>query len=152
MAVLSWGKCTIKHSPSTAGEPTNGEGATWTVIDTPKEGTTKITGQKGDKKEAKEEGGATVDVRYGASTAQLVFTHFLKKDGTPFVSDHDGIIPGEHAFQIIPEDADCIGVQIDASTGSVEKDFSSDEGILFTYTFDVLKPKTGDMVKFKKIS
>lgn len=41
MAILSWGKPKIQHTPSINGAPA--AGAVWKDIDTPKEDTTKLT-------------------------------------------------------------------------------------------------------------
>ena len=61
MSILSWGKPTIETTPSTDGAP--GSSASWTTIDTPKDGTTQLTTTAGTETEAVEEGGDVVDSR-----------------------------------------------------------------------------------------
>lgn len=140
MAVLSWGKCDIKHK--------GGSDTAFTSIDTPKSDTTKLTSTAGQETTATEEGGAIVDYRRGKTTYQLEFDIFVKKGGpAPFVTDDDGVVEGEHAFQVIPEDTTCEGIQIDRSVLSVEKNYSTADGIILHYVAKVLKPATGASVK-----
>lgn len=146
--ILSWGKPTIKKATSTAGVPD----ADWTAIDTPKEDTTKLETTEGEEKVATEEGGEVVDVVYEKNTYTLSFQLFVKK-GTPLpFEDNDGIVAGEYAIQVIPEDKACIGIQIDRCSVRAITNYTSSDGILVTYNCKVLKPKTGKMVKQQVIS
>lgn len=143
MSVLSWGKCLIQHSVSTDGAPS----ATWEDWDTPKEDTTTLTPTAGNETTATEEGGDVIDVRYGKTTYELTFTLFVKKGKKRPVDDNDGIITGEHAFRVIPEDTGCEGIQIDRSVLRVEENYSTADGKTLVYTAKVLKPATGKSVK-----
>ena len=143
MAILSWGKDRIQHSESVAGAPTG----VWNELDTPKEDTTKLTPTAGTVTEAKEEGGEVVDSRSTKNSYELEFDLFVKK-GTPRpFDDNDGVIPGEHAFRVIPEDESCEGIQIDRATLRVEESYSTAEGKMLHYVAKVLKPASGKMVK-----
>ena len=102
MSVLSWGKCKIQTTTSTNGAPASS--GPWKDIDTPKEDTTKVTPTAGSEKTATEEGGELVDVRYGKNTYTLEFDLFVKKGKDRPFEDNDGLISGEHAFRVIPED------------------------------------------------
>ena len=143
MAIISWGKPKIEYAKSVNGVP-NGS---WTQIDTPKEDTTELTTTQGDKKEATEEGGAVVDVRYGANSYQLVFTLFAKKGKTKPIPDSNGVIEGNYAWRITPEDPACEGVLIENSTVSVQDAYTPADGKTWIYTVEVLKPASGDMLK-----
>lgn len=145
MAILSWGKCRVLHALSISGAPA--ANAEWNQWDTPKEDTTKVTPTKGTKKEAVEEGGDLVDVRYAKNKYALEFEIFVKKGVARPIEDIDGIIAGEHAFRIIPEDEECEGVQIDRCSGTVDESYSTADGKMLKYTFDVTKPVSGKMVK-----
>lgn len=145
MSVLSWGKCKIQTTPSVDGAP--GASAEWKDIDTPKEDTTQLTTTQGDKVEATEEGGAVVDTRYKANTAELAFDLFVKKGGTAPFTDTDGAVSGEHAFRVIPEDKDCQGIQIDRGSVNVQIAYTAADGITLHHVVSVMKPKTGNMVK-----
>lgn len=149
MAVISWGKPRIKIGKYQA----NGNApSSWTEVPTPVEGSTELSVSKGDKKEAKIEGGEAEAVRYGANTYELLFSVRDAKDRTPFVTDVDGVIEGEYAIVLQPEDPKANGIQIDKCVLSAEVSYSSEEGIVRKYTASVLKPKTGSQVKFKVIN
>ena len=145
MALLSWGKPNIETTTSTNGAPVTS--ATWTAIDVPKDTTTKLTPTAGTEVEAVEEGGDVVDSRTGKNKYQFEFDHFVKKGKTRPWEDTDGIIAGEHAFRLTPEDEDCEGIQIDRCTLRVEESYTTADGIMLHYVAKVLKPATGKMVK-----
>lgn len=145
MAILSWGKCLIQHADSVNGAPA--AGAAWTDIDTPKEDTTKITPTAGNEVTATEEGGDVVDARTGKNTYQFEFDLFVKKGVARPFDDNDGIITGEHAFRVIPEDDTCEGAQIDRCTLRVEESYSTADGKLLHYVGRCLKPAAGKTVK-----
>lgn len=145
MSLLSWGKPKIETATSTNGAPQ--ASATWKEIDTPKDTTTKLTATAGTEQEAIEEGGEVVDSRTGKNKYQFEFDHFVKKGKERPWQDNDGVIAGEHAFRVTPEDEDCEGIQIDRSTLRVEENYSTAEGIMLHYVAKILKPSTGKMVK-----
>lgn len=143
MAILSWGKCKVETCPSTDGAPSG----SWKELDTPKEDTTKITPTAGSEQTATEEGGAMVDARYGKNTYQVEWDNFVKKGVDRPFEDEDGLIAGEHAIRITPEDESCEGALIERCTLRVEESFTTAEGKLLHYVGRVLKPKEGKMVK-----
>lgn len=143
MSVLSWGKPTIKHAKSESGAATG----TYTALDTPKQDTTTLTTTAGDEVQALEEGGGLVDVRYGASSYELAFEMFLKKGATDPFTDVDGVISGEFALQIVPEDKTCEGIQIDRCALRREIAYTAADGITYKYTAKCLKPATGNIIK-----
>lgn len=143
MSVISWGKPTLKFAASVAGSPSGA----WNLIDTPKEGTTKLSVTAGTEVTAVEEGGEIVDSRNGKNTYQFEFDLFVKKGvARPFV-DNDGIIAGEYALRVIPEDTACEGIQIDRCSLRVEESYSVEEGKLLHYVARGLKPASGKTVK-----
>lgn len=143
MSVLSWGKCSITKTTSTSGAPTSN----WAAIDTPKEDTTKLTTTAGTETTATEEGGGIVDARFARASYQLEFDLFVKKGGTRPFTDDDGVIAGEWAFRVTPEDATCEGIQIDRSTVRVEESYSTADGKLLHYVVRCLRPASGNTVK-----
>lgn len=145
MAILSWGKCKIETTTSTDGAP--GELLNWTELDTPKKDTTKLTPTTGEEILALEEGGEVVDARYGKTTYQLEFDLFVKKGKERPFEDIDGLIAGEHAFRITPEDDTCEGIQIDRSVVRCEENYTTADGKMLHYVAKCLKPKTGNTVK-----
>ncbi len=146
MAILSFGKCTIAHSPSENGAPTAANDA-WKALDTPKNGTVKLTPSVGTEIKALEEGGGLVDYNVGYNEFTFEFDQFVKKGKANDFDDEDGLISGEHAFRVIPNDPTCKGIQIDRSVLRVEESYNTTDGIIRHYVGKVLKPKAGNMVK-----
>lgn len=141
---LSWGKPTIKIGKLGA----NGAApTTWIDIPTPVENSTKLTPTKGTKKEAKIEGGENEAVKYSANTYTFEFEIRAGKGRAKPVEDIDGVIAGEYAVKMQPEDSTVEGIVIDRSTMSEEETYDTENGKKWKYTFDVLKPATGNQVK-----
>lgn len=150
MATLNWGKMKLETKPSEGGAPK--ENVEWKKIDTPKNGTTKIDTTEGNVTEALEEGGGVVDSRTEQSKYKLEFDLFVKKDVDPPFTDVDGVIQGEHAFRLIPEDPTAKGYLIDRAQVAVTESYTSAEGGLMHYVIKVLKPKEGEFLKKQVIS
>lgn len=145
MAVLSWGKPVIEVTPSVGGEP--GGSPQWKKFPEIKENTAKLTPTKGTKVEAIQEGGEPVDVRYSKNKYVFECEVFVKKGDTRPIDDEDGLITTDYCLRLTPEDSETEGFQIDCATVSVEESWSSADGKILKYSFDVKKPKTGKMVK-----
>lgn len=145
MSILSWGKPKIEYATSTGGEA--GASASWTEFDTPKEDTTQLTTTAGEEVTATEEGGAIVDTRYKKTTYQLEFDLFVKKGTERPFTDSDGVISGEYAIRITPEDDTCEGIQIDRCVISVEESYTAADGKIMHFVCKCLKPKSGNTVK-----
>lgn len=143
MKALSWGKPRIFVAPIE-----DGVERTWLEVKTPVENTTKLTTTKGDKKEAKVEGGEVECVKYNRNTYALEFEIRvgLENDGTvtalPFV-DEDGIIQTTYAVKVQPENPDVPGLYIKNSVVSLEDSWDAENGKINKYTCDVVKATTG---------
>ena len=146
---LAWGKCTIKISKLQE----NGDASSsWIDTPTPVENSTKLTPTKGAKKEAKIEGGENEAVKYAASTYVFEFEIRAGKGRKKPVDDVDGVIAGEYAIKLQPEDETVEGIKIDRCVLSLEDTFDTENGTKWKYTADVLKPKTGNQVKYEVIN
>ena len=143
MAILSWGKCNIECADSVAGAPVG----VWKEIDTPKADTTKITPTAGTEVVATEEGGEVVDSRTGKNSYTFEFDLFVKKGVARPFDDNDGVIAGEYAFRITPEDESNEGVQIDRCSLRVEESYTTADGKILHYVAKCLKPAAGKIVK-----
>ena len=145
MAQLSWGKPTIEFGKCGA----NGAApTTWTKLAyDPVENSTKLTPTNGEKKEAKVEGGENEAVKYARNIYAFEFEIRAAKGREKPIADSDGVVEGEYAFRLTPEDVTCEGIQIDRSVVSVEESFDTAEGKKWKYTVDVLKPNEGNQVK-----
>lgn len=145
MSSLSWGKPEIEFGKCGAdgAAPT-----TWEKLAfTPVENSTKLTPSKGTKKEAKIEGGELEAVKYGRNSYAFEFEVRAAKGRVKPIVDSDGVILDEYAVRLTPEDTTCEGILIDRSCVSVEETFDTEKGKMWKYTFDVLKPATGNLVK-----
>lgn len=145
MAKLSWGKCKLEKTTSENGAiPTT---ATWTELDTPKEDTTQLTTTAGNEKTATEEGGQVVDTLFTANTYQFEFDLFVKKGGTRPFTAVDGVISGEFALRVTPQDTTCEGILIERCIIREEESFTTAEGKILHYVAKCLKPATGNTIK-----
>lgn len=132
---ISWGKLTILTRPYKSGAYSSSD--TWTTLSIPVEGSTSIDITEGDTKEAKQEGGDLVDSVTGSNVYELVFRLFVKKTDLAAypaeLTPVNGVITGEHAFKVLPEDPDCYGVEIPRTSVRCVEQLSSDEGITLEY-------------------
>lgn len=142
MAAIGWGK------PRIFIKSLGDSGGSWKEVPIPVENSTQLTTTKGDKTEAKLEGGANEDVRYGKNTYALAYQIRIAKGKTQPFEHNDGIVSGEYAVAVQPEDPLVPGVMIDKSVVSAEDGFSTEEGGYITYTHDALQPDSGNQVKW----
>lgn len=143
MAVIGWGQPRIFIKDLDAVPA-----ASWKEVPTPVENSTQLTTTKGGKQEAKLEGGANEDVRYGKNTYALAYQIRMAKGKTMPFTDNDGIIEHNYAVAVQPEDPQVPGIMIDKSVVSAEDSWASEEGGAITYTHDAVQPATGNQVKW----
>lgn len=133
MSVLSWGK------PKLFAKNLDKPDSKWIIWPTPVEDSTELTTTKGDKTEAKIEGGENEDVRYGKNTYALAFNVRSAKGRKKPVADSDGVIEGNWAFVLQPEDPTTQGFVMRKSTMSVEDSWTAADGGVWAYSVDALK-------------
>lgn len=133
MAVLSWGKPRCFYKDLDAAD------SKWQEFPTPVESSTQLSTTKGDKKEAKIEGGEYEDVKYLKNTYSVALNIRAAKGRKRPIQDTDGVVAHNYAFALQPEDADAQGFCFHKSAVSVEDTFNTDEGGIWAYTFDALK-------------
>lgn len=147
MADLSWGK------PRIFIQKLGEESPKWKEIPTPVENSTQLNPTKGDKKEAKLEGGENEAVKYGYNNYELVYQIRRALGKTMPIEHTDGVVQGDYKVALQPENPEVDGFIIDRSTVSVSDPFTTEEGSVWEYTHDVLKPDDGSKkVKWGKIS
>lgn len=145
MATLRWGKPTIEVIKLVDGEvPSSG---TWIKLENPKQDTTELTSTEGEKKEAIIEGGEVIATKRGKNKPTFTTTLYVKDDAEKPIEDDDGVIDGEYAVRVYPASGTLKGKLMEKTSVSVIETYTPEEGDLLQYTFDVLKPKTGKMVK-----
>lgn len=144
--MLSWGKPRIF---------VKGLGTTdnkWRELPTPAEGTTELQTEKGEKTEARVEGGDNEDVRYSKNNYALVFSVRKATGREAPINDDEGIVTDNYSVALQPEDPAAHGFIIDKAEVSVEDTFNAADGAAWLYTFDALKPASGKKVKWGTIS
>lgn len=145
MAIIGWGKPRIFYKE--LGSKT----AVWKEFDTPVESSTSLATTKGDKTEAKVEGGANEAVKYAKNTYALTFNIRAAKDRQRPIDDEDGVISTGYAIALQPEAVEAPGFVMEASTASVEDSYSSADGGVWAYTFDALVPEQSGFEKKKQV-
>lgn len=136
MAVIGWGK------PRIFVKDLDAEAPKWAELPTPVEDSTQLETTKGDKQEAKIEGGENEDVKYGKNTYALTFNIRAAKGRKRPILDDDGVVAHNYAIALQPEDKDVQGFCMEKATVSVEDTFSTADGGVWIYTFDALKPSS----------
>lgn len=133
MANIGWGK------PRIFIKDADDSGADWIELPTAVENTTSLSTTKGDKVEAKIEGGENEDVRYNRNTYALSLEIRAAKGRKRPIPDDDGIVNHNYAVMLQPEDPEVDGFSIPYSRVSIEDGWSSENGGTWIYTFDALK-------------
>lgn len=134
---LSWGKPRIflARTDSAATE----EEKKWHEIATPAEDTTELQPTKGEKVEAKIEGGENEGVRNKRNTYVLVANVRVKEDNAFPFPIVDGAVEGEWKLMLQPEDVGAYGLYMAKGTISIEDSYKAADGGIWGFTFDALK-------------
>lgn len=148
MANISWGKPRIftgaKNSLKTANA--------FAELPTPAEDTTQLTGQQGDKVEAKIEGGENEAVKIKANTYELVM-HIRMAQGRTLpavlldASSADGYTKQNVAVALQPEDASAPGFYCGECAVSIMETYTAADGAIWEITFSPVVPSTGTIKK-----
>ena len=154
MSRISWGKPRIFVLDK---EPVTGqtypEANKWYELYTPVEDSTQLSVSKGDKMEARIEGGEAEDIKYKRSTYSVAFNIRKGKAKAgqvrklPFKAI-DGRV--EHKFSVLlqPEDPTCEGFYIENVAVTIDDTYSSADGGMWQIQMDAIKASTGDTVKW----
>lgn len=146
MAVLGWGK------PKMFAKNLDNPKSPWITFPTPVVDSTEMTPTKGEKKEAKIEGGEYEDVKYSKNTYAVGFKIRAAKNREKPIADVDGVIEGNWAFVLQPEDPSTPGFVMRKSTASIEDSFTASEGGVWAYLFDALKDGDHQQVEWGVIT
>lgn len=142
--ILTWGKPKLEIIKLVDGEIPSSS-PQWTELDNPVQDSTQLNTTEGDTTDANGEGGELVDSYVRASTYQLVFQLFNKRDAEKPIEDSDGVILDEYAIRLTPEDDTLPGFMLPRCRVSVIDTYTAADGERWQYTFRALKPKTGAM-------
>lgn len=144
MANIAWGKPRIWVKDIEDKAETN----KWVELPTPVENSTELSAEKGDKLEARIEGGEYEDVKYKRSTYTLAFNiRKAKKRQAPFPSV-DGVVDHHFAVLLQPEDPSVEGFYISSTTVNVDETFTAADGAMWVCQMEALKAAKGDTVKW----
>lgn len=114
----------------------------WRELPTPADGTFELATEKGDKLEAKLEGGAYEDVQYKGNTNTITFDIRVNKNRKKPFDDNNGIIAGDWEFYSQPEDPTVpAGLHATIARISCEVKSTSADGTTYTYTVEPLQPE-----------
>jgi hypothetical protein len=119
----------------------------WKSVFTPVQDSFSLEVEEGSKLEAFIEGGQRIDVRKDANKYAFKFQIHLGEGLEKIIEDYDGIIPGNYAICVIPENSALPGFLMDRTMVSVTESFDSNDGHRVAYTFEALKPASGKMLK-----
>lgn len=134
MAILSWGRCTVYARRTDTSTP-----STWVKFPIPADGTATLETSKGDKLEAKVEGGGVEAVKYNKSTYVLNATVRAAAGRAKPIEDTDGVVEGEYEAVLTPENIKAPGLWLPRSAVSVEEKYDTKEGLQWSYAFDALE-------------
>lgn len=145
MSILSWGKPKVEVVVSNAGAvPAT---PVWIELKEIVEKSAQLTTEKGSKQEAPIEGGEILDVRYNKNKYKFECEIYVASGQSKPVTDADGIILDKYCLRLTPEDDSLEGFQMENTTVTVEETWSSEIGKKWKYTFEGLKPATGNVLK-----
>lgn len=142
MALISWGK------PKLYTKNADSASAKAYEIPTPVENSTNLTPTKGEKVEAKIEGGNNEDVIYKRSTYALIYNVRKAKNRKAIYPASDGLVSDHYGIMLQPEDDTCEGFFIESSTVSVDDTYTAADGAMWQITHDAVAAQTGDTVKW----
>lgn len=120
---------------------------------TPVEGSSQLSTTKGDKKEAKIEGGENEAVKFNKNTYALsIQVRIGIENGTTIrkkpIADSDGVVEGDYELWLQPENPKGLGMHMQSCNISVEDTYTAEDGILLTYTFDAVKAEGHDQIEW----
>ena len=141
-AVLSWGKPKITVYKITNGTPA----AQGTDLPTPIEDSTELQSEKGDKMEAKIEGGENEAVKYKRNTYTMVFNIRRAANRTLPFKIKDGLVADHYKVKLTPEDAasGAPGFTLNHGVVSVNETWTAADGGIWEITVDATRPDEND--------
>lgn len=142
--IISWGVPTIKATKYNG----SSVGKSPITFPTPVDGSTQLSTEKGDKMEALIEGGEPEAIKYKRGKYTVEFQIRLGADRTWPIDGTDGVVDGEWQFELAAEDPTAPGFKIHKSVCSYEDSYTSEDGIIRTYSFESLKPENKAQIEW----
>lgn len=157
MAQISWGKPRIfigaKGALSTTAKY-------YQELSTPVDGSTNLTANDGDKKEALIEGGEAEATKQNAATYELTMNVRMAKDRKLPFALHDSTTgaaanaytKGEVSIILQPEDPEAPGFLVEAASVAIKETFTSEEGVVWEMTFYPVVNDSHDAIQWKTVT
>lgn len=148
MAVISWGKPKIVVGPMNSLKTAN----VYALLPTPAEDSTQLTGQTGEKEEAKIEGGEVEAVKNKAGSSELVM-RIRKAQGRTLpavlldATTDDGYTRENVSLCLQPENANAPGFYCGEGSVSIIDTYTAKEGAFWEITYNPVLPSTGSIKK-----
>lgn len=111
----------------------------WVEVDVPKDGTTNLETQEGDKQEFLQEGGGKVDVDVKESGYTFVFDLYAKKGKEKPIPSRNGVVVDNYAVRLSPKDPESKGMIIYKTQVSCLDSYSVADGMIWQYKFEGLQ-------------
>lgn len=151
--IISWGVPTIKATKLAAdGSVATGDAAKAVTFPTPVDGSTQLSTEKGNKMEALVEGGEPEAIKYkrGRYTLEFQVRFGAGRKPEDLIDGTDGVVEGEWQLELEAEDkaSGAPGFKFPKSVCSYEDSYTSEDGIIRTYSFESLKPASGAQVNW----
>ena len=158
MSTVSWGGPKLQFIPIAAGAipPAGSWSAVTGLVEIPADdllqNSSQLNTTEGEVKELKNEFGVTVDRKQ--MPASYVFTAGLirKKGAAQKFSANNGIVPGDWAMRLIPEDPQTIGFQFGKCGITIAKGWSGEQGMIDTLSVSGVEPNGSDKEICKEYS
>lgn len=150
MASTSWGAPTLQFVPLTTnavpptGKWDNEEGLITIEADILLEGSTTLNTEEGETKKLKNARGNDVDSKKMPSSYTLETSIIRTKGSTPKFQAVNGIVTGDYAMRLIPEDPAAIGIQFGKCNIAVNKGWDENQGLLDILTVSGVQPNGDD--------
>jgi len=150
MASTSWGAPTLQFVPlgtnevPPVGKWDNEEGLITIEADILLEGSTTLNTEEGETKKLKNARGNDVDSKKMPSSYTLETSIIRTKGSTPKFPVVNGIVTGDYAMRLIPEDPEAIGIQFGKCNIAVNKGWDEDQGLLDILTVSGVQPNGTD--------
>jgi hypothetical protein len=139
MAVLSWGKPKVEYALLGA----DGTPGAYKAFPEIVEDTALLEVTEGDELTAPQEGGELVDSKRKASSYVFNLSLYAKKGDTKPIPDVNGVVAGNYAIRLTPEDPQAIGFLMVRTSASAGKEWASATGMYWNYSFTGLTPVGG---------
>jgi hypothetical protein len=157
MAQISWGKPRIFIGAKGAISST---AKFYQELSTPVDGSTNLTANDGDKKEALIEGGEAEAKKQNAATYELTMQVRMAKDRKLPFALHDSstdagandYTKGEVSIILQPQDKQAPGFLVEAASVAIKETFTSEEGAVWEMTFYPVVNSGHDAVQWKTVT